>query len=153
MSLSYPSVNNRRLSWVSIKLKYSAPGKPSTDTLGFKDISYKTTIERQPVYGAGREILGYTAGVKKDEASVKMLAEEQKLLIAILGEGFMDIPLTWVVFMQEGSEKHTDTIVGALMKENDHQFSQGPDGLEVTMPFDVHYVLYDGKAPIKSMRR
>lgn len=153
MGLSYPSLNNRRVSWVSIKLKFSAPGKPSADTLGFKDVSYKTILERSSVYGAGRQIQGYTAGTLKDEASITMLFEEQRVLLAILGEGFMDAPLTWVVSFAEGSEKHTDTIVGALMKEIDHQFSQGPDGLAVTMPFDVHYILYDGKAPIKPMRR
>lgn len=143
-----PTVNGFRVSFASVALKLSAQGASALDTdlVQFTDVSYKTTVERAEVPGAGRSGQGFTAGRVKHEGSFKISFEEHRKLATALGEGFLDTPITLSVFVQYRGETHTDTITG-YMKETGAGFN-GTEGTVIDVPLDVSQILYDGKQAI-----
>lgn len=150
--LAFPLINGHAASWADVGLQIGGANIPASLALrGFKAISYKTTVERTAVPAAGREIYGYTKGTVSHEASVTWIWETYDALIQMLGEGFMDKGMVLTVSFKLGTNKiRTVQITVAGMKETGGDFSQGSDGLESSMPFDVTRILYDGKSPVET---
>ncbi len=151
--LEYPTINGHAASWASIGLQLSGANLSGSQALrGFKAISYKTTVERTAVSGAGREVMAYTEGTVAHEASITWIWETYDHLLQTLGEGFMDKGLVLSVSFRLGVNDtiRTVQITAAGMKETGGDFSQGSDGLESPMPLDVLRILYDGKSPTKT---
>lgn len=147
--LDFPTINNNPVSWARITLQIGGASLSGSQALrGFRALSYKTTIERSPVKGAGRRIIGYTDGNIADEASVTFIYETYDHLVQLLGEGFMDKPLTLSISFRLGTGVVRKVEIQASgMKESGGDFSEGTEGLEVPIPLDVVRILYDGKDP------
>lgn len=144
---AYPLVNGKRLSWARIKISLDKAGG---EIFGYKAISYKNAITRGKVRGHGRQILGLTDGDLDSDASITMLEEEWRELVAVLGDGYMDTPFTITISYLLDTKTYTDTIVGAQIKEDARDHKQGPDGFEVQVPLDCLYVKLQGLNPINN---
>lgn len=146
-----PLINGRRYSWASIEVKVA--GRILT---GITEVSYKNTVEREGVRGAGRQKLGTTEGDLDSEASMTLLAEDYYALLDLLAPnkvGAFDKQFTVVVsYTAPNNATITDTIVGASLKEGDHSHSRGTEALTVTCPLDCMYVLENGHRVIEGMK-
>ncbi|MGK3995096.1 hypothetical protein [Sorangium sp. So ce1024] len=150
--LAFPLINGHAASWADIGLQVGGVNLPASVALrGFKAINYKTTVERTPIYGSGREVIGWTRGTVSHESSVTWIWETYDELIQQLGEGFMDKGMVLTVSFRLGTNViRTVQITVAGMRETGGDFSQGSDGLESPMPFDTTRILYDGKSPVET---
>ena len=149
MSLTYPTVNNKAYSWVSLSLRISGEGLAGARlTKLIKAVSHKTSVERGEVRGTDRQAYAHTAGKVTHEASITFVKEEFDALCAELGEGFMDKPLTLTVSTKEGANVDTVTITASGMKEYGGDYSEGIDGLECVVPLDTLRILKNGVSPV-----
>lgn len=148
MPLSYPLVNGFAVSWASLTLK-----RDGDDELGFREISWKNAVERSEVRGQGRQILRHTRGDLKPELSITYLLEEFRDFRTALGAGYMDKTVAYFLSYAEGTFISNVEFVGCKMKEEDHSHTQGPDGLTVTVPFDIIAIIVDKLAPIENFRK
>jgi hypothetical protein len=149
MSLTYPTVNNKAYSGVSLSLRISGDGLAGARlTKLIKAISHKTGVERGEVRGTDRQAYAHTAGKVTHEASITFVKEEFDALVTELGAGFMDKPLTLTVSTKEGSSVDTVTITASGMKEYGGDYSEGTDGLECVVPLDVLRILKNGVSPV-----
>ena len=147
--IEFPIINGFVVSWASISLQIGGIDlSGTTGYRGFRALSYKTTVERSPMYGAGREIIGYTEGTVAHEASVTWIFESYHAVIDQLGEGFMDKGMTLSASFKLNDRFRAVTITSKGMKEAGGDYSQGTEGLENAMPLDVIKILYDGKSPV-----
>ncbi|WP_437309999.1 hypothetical protein [Sorangium sp. So ce388] len=153
--LAYPLINGHAASWASIGLQIGGTeGTKLTGSQalrGFRAISYKSTLERSAVEGAGREVHAFTEGKLTHEASVTWIFETYDHLVQQLGDGFMDQGFVLSVSFRLGTNVIRNVqIIAKGMKETGGDFSQGTEGLEIPMPLDVLRILYDGKSPVKT---
>lgn len=152
--LDYPVINNRPVSWARLKLQLGGASLSGSQALrGFRAISYKTTVERSEVRGAGREIHGHTDGNVSHEASVTWIWETWDHLVQLLGAGFMDKGLVLSLAYRLGvgtNQIRTVEIIASGMKEAGGDHSEGTEGLEMPMPLDVTRIKYDGKDPVET---
>jgi hypothetical protein len=147
--LDFPTINGHAVSWANIELQVGGIDlSGSTGYRGFKAISYKTTVERSEVRGAGREIISYTDGNVAHESSVTWIFESYHALVDQLGAGFMDKQITLTVSFKLADRFRTVEITTVGMKEAGGDFSQGTEGLEIPMPLDTIRILYDGQSPV-----
>lgn len=147
--LDYPLLNGRAASWASISLRLGGASLSGAKALrGFRAISWKTTVERSPVKGAGRRVMAFTDGNVTDEASVTWIYETYDSLVQELGASFMDKPIVLATAYKLGTNVVRTVEIQAIgMKETGGDHSEGTEGLEVPMPLDVIRILYDGKDP------
>ncbi|XXX79170.1 hypothetical protein WMF30_10390 [Sorangium sp. So ce134] len=151
--LDYPLVNNRPVSWARLKVQLSGANLSGSRALrGFRAISYKVTVERSPVRGAGRKPYGHTDGNVSYEASLTWIYETWVHLIRELGNGFMDKEIVVSLAYRLGIATNnisTVEIVANGMKEAGGDHSEGTEGLEMPMPLDVTSIKIDGKDPVE----
>jgi len=149
MPIEYPLINGDRYDFASIVFHINGDV-----VLGVKEISYKNSRERGEVRGTHPQKLARTRGQYKSEASATLYRREFDELVQKLGEGYMEIvfPIT-VSYANDGQPLVTDTIVGCTITEDDHSNSSGTDPTEVKITFDPMYILVNGVAPIKGLRR
>lgn len=140
MSLEYPLINGLRYDWSSIELRIRGRRRK-----GFTEVSYTTSREHGKPGGAGDRRAGRTRGQVSDEASVTMLAEDARKLLAELGQNFGTRPFDIVVSYSEGIRTHTDTIRGACIKSVGNAHQRGSDGLVIRLDLDPMEILIDGK--------
>lgn len=148
MALSYPLVNGFAVSWASLTLK-----RDGDDEFGFREISWKNAIERAAVRGQGRQILRHTKGDLTPELSITYLLEEFADFRKALGAGYLDKNISYFLSYSEGTFISNVEFVGCLIKEEDCSHSQGPDGLTVTVPFDLKAAIVDKLPPIDNFRK
>jgi hypothetical protein len=147
MALNNPRVNGVVMSWSRIRHMHEA------DSLqGIRDVGFKCTVNGVAVYGSGRFKLGTTEGTVGYEGSLTFVFDYfypfcKKLAPA---GGWMDVKFDLVEVFRErdGSPQITVELIGLKMKENDHSFAQGDDGLEVTVPCELDKYLVDGLEPV-----
>lgn len=123
---------------------------------GITEISYKDNIDRGQARANQQQILAYTPGEYKAEASITILLDEADDMIEQLGgHGFMERPFNIVVVYRKVAlgKKKRDTIVGCLFKENDNSHKQGNEALVIKRSLDVSYILHNGFNPLVNMRR
>ena len=149
MPIEYPLINGVRYDFSSIVFHINGD-----IVLGVKEISYKNSRDRGELRGTSPQKLGRTRGQYKSEASATVYRREFDELIIKLGDGYMEIvfPIT-VSYADDGQPLVTDTIVGCTIGEDDHSNSSGTDPTEVKLTFDPMYILINGKAPIRGLRR
>ena len=146
---AYPKVNNYLLSYASIEVQ--ADGEIYT---GLKAISYSDKIERSKARGAGREVLGRTAGEYDCEGSMTLMREDFHEMVDRFGDGWMDkaFDIT-VTYAEEGMPTRTDRLVGCLIDGGNTNNEQGTDPLEAELPLNILRIERNGVLPIRNMRK
>ena len=125
----------------------------TTDEFAFKDIKimiqgqsiarlqgvkFKTSVEKEALYGTGDKPLAIQSGNVAFEGEVKMLQSEFRTLSLAMGGnvltgGYTDIV---VVFAKNtGGIIETHTITGVQFTETELGLEQGDKNMEITLPF------------------
>jgi hypothetical protein len=145
-----PLINGNRYDFSSIEAKLDG-----RSYLGFKSINYSHSLEPGEVFGTDAQKMGRTRGQYKPEASFEMYKEEYALLLAGLGDGYMERAFMIVVNYEERDlipRVVTDRIVGFRIKKAENAHSPGNEPLTVKVEGSVMYILEDGNAPLAKMR-
>ena len=148
-----PRINGRRVSWASLSISV---GGGIGDLYGFTAISYKNTVERAKVRGGGRVALGMTAGDHDAEGEITMTFEQARAFLEALGASqgdgrYMDAVFNVTCQYEAGNQVYSDELIGCSLKEDATEAEQGPDGLTMTFPLDLMYVMRDGKLPVEGL--
>lgn len=111
---------------------------------GLRGLTYKTSQEKEPVYGAGPEPKAIQRGNRKYEGTLMLLKSDyDQLEVAAKAAGFRDliavpgsrINIT-VTYSQDGfSGVKTDKLIGVDFTELEDGMKQGDKFKEISMPF------------------
>lgn len=146
---TYPQVNGNRYDFSSVE--FNLRGRTY---VGIKEIQYSDELEPGDVRGTLPQRVGRTRGEYKTEGSCTMYRQEFDELVADLGDGFGEVPFDAVVtYANDGQPTITDKLVGCRIKKAENSHSQGTDPLEVKLDLDFMYLLRNGKALVKGLRR
>lgn len=150
MPILYPNSNDSRFDFSSAEIHVN-----NKIIRGIKEISYSDDLEPGAVHGTYAQKVGRTRGTYSAEASFTLFKSESDELIKELGEGFMEKSFNIVcMYAEPGSATIKDTIVGCRIKKNEASGSSGSgDALEMKHDLDPMYILWNGKAPIRKMRK
>jgi hypothetical protein len=122
-------------------------GRPVT---GLRGVEYKTSREKEAVYGAGDEPQGIQYGNKKYEGTITLLQSELEALTRFAkANGYNDITdvdfdVVVAYVPQTGEPIVTDTIKFASITEILKNLKQGDKFMEVALPFIALGVKYSG---------
>jgi light-regulated signal transduction histidine kinase (bacteriophytochrome) len=117
---------------------------------GLRGVEYKTSREKEPVYGAGDEPQGIQFGNKKYEGTITILQSELEALARFAKtNGFDDITdvefdLVVAYVPQTGAPIVTDTIKFVSITEIPKAMKQNDKFMEVALPFIALGVKYSG---------
>jgi hypothetical protein len=137
--------NSKQYAWSNVQVVML--GKPVT---GLRGVEYKTSREKEPVYGAGDEPQGIQYGNKKYEGTLTFLQSELEALTRFAkANGFNDITdidfdVVVAYVPQTGEPIVTDTIKFASITEIPKSLKQGDKFMEVALPFIALGVKYSG---------
>jgi hypothetical protein len=127
--------NSAEYSWCDIELVLQ--GRKIT---GLRGISYKTSQEKEHIFGAGSEPVAIGRGNKKYEGEITLLQSEYEALVRAAGRGKdvtdlrgMDIVIAYVP--QDGGQIVTDIVKYAEFTESEKGWKQGDKYIEVKLPF------------------
>jgi hypothetical protein len=148
MSVQYPLINGVRHDWSSIEFAVQLPNGAPIVIVGVKSINYKFEKKGTLVYGTGPKPVGITRGVFTPDGDVEMYLDEFSLLVAQLGPGFADVPVTARVSYSEGERTYTDTLIGARIAGVEASQSQGADPLTRKLPLTMLDILYNGASAV-----
>ncbi|MBY0244504.1 MAG: hypothetical protein K2Q03_03515 [Sphingobacteriaceae bacterium] len=128
-------VNSEQFAWRDIKIVMM--GRIVT---GVRSIKYKTSQEKEPLYGAGDKPLSIQRGNRKYEGSIKLLQSEYQGLInaAAPTSDIMDIPpfdITVCYIAQGASLAVTRVLKLCQFTESEEGMSQGDKHAEIELPF------------------
>lgn len=144
---AFPLVNGRRKSWSSIKFMNGL-----TEEKGISGVDFSCTVSREADMGAGRFKLGDTEGSVSYAASLTFKLENFVPFCEALAPagGWMDTMFGMLLAFRESGDSPLIKVdlVGLLMNENGHSYSQGDGGLEVSVPLTISYYLVNGLAPV-----
>lgn len=108
---------------------------------GARGVRYKTSQEKEPVYGRGNKPVALVRGNKSYEGEIKLLQSELEALQAASGTGndVTDIPAFDIIVAyiprQGGTQIVTDIIKYCEFKEVEKAMNQGDKFMEITLPF------------------
>lgn len=138
-------VNSRQYSWSDVKVV--ALGRLIT---GIRGVEYKTSREKEYVYGAGDEPQGIQYGNKKYEGTITLLQSEVEALERFAKDnGFnditdfeFDIVISYVP--STGAPIVTDVIKYASITELPKGMKQNDKFQEIALPFIALGIKYSG---------
>jgi hypothetical protein len=124
-AINYPLINGQYFDYTHIETKFNG-----SIFIAYKSISHNKKLEPTAVYGADPMPLGFTRGTAEFEGSVEMYLAQYKLLIAKLGQGYMEKSFDIVInYAATGMPTSTDELLGCRIKGEDNSHSQGTDPL------------------------
>lgn len=131
--------DSREYEWGDITVIFG--GKDLTKIRGIK---YSEKIEREAVYGKGRNPVAIQSGNISVEGEVTMLQSDYEALVQA-GDGSVlslsvDIETSYGN-PADGNSMMTDRVVGARLTEAAKEFKQGDKFMEITLPFVALQVL------------
>ena len=138
------NINDKPFSWASVEMRSSKLGL----VIGFTAIKYPWKVEREPVRGASRKVLGYTRGkLVPGDGSLTMLEAEYRKLAS--QPGWCDGESELIVqYSEPGMPTYTDTVKGVLFDGADSGGEEGTDGLKREVSFKFKDILLNGVSPI-----
>jgi hypothetical protein len=145
---TYPLINGVRHDFSSIEFTIKGAA-----CLGVKEIAYSDSLEPGEVRGTSAQLLGRTRGQLKSEGSFTVPQQEWKELLDKLGNGFLEAVFDIVVNFREDGAMYTDKILGCRVKKADRSHSNNADALEVKVELSVMRIEWNGKDPIRNMRK
>lgn len=145
---TYPLINGVRYDFSSIEARIAGQL-----FLGFKEISYNETLEPGEVRGTSAQLLARTRGEYKAEGSVTLFKQEWAELLALLGNGYLEVVFPIVVhYADTAMPVITDNLVGVRLKGGDNAHSQGTDPLVVKSDLHIMYIKQAGLKPLTNLR-
>ncbi|MBW7838583.1 MAG: hypothetical protein H3C36_02860 [Chitinophagaceae bacterium] len=125
--------DSRQYEWADLSLVIG--GRPLT---AFRGVKYTKKIEREPVYAKGRMAHSIQSGNVAIEGEIKLLQSEYEALIASGGGTILGLSVDALVAYgnpAEGNMMITDRIEGIRFTEENKEFNQGDQFMEITLPF------------------
>lgn len=142
-----PLINGNRYSFASLTLWFN--GFPF---VGFKEISYDQSLTPGQVRGAHPQMLGRTRGKLEANASATFYKEEWNEILAALGDGYMEAPLSIdVTYSENGETPKIDKLKGLRIQKHEDSHSEGEDPTEVKVEFSIMWIEPNGKKPLRKM--
>ncbi len=126
-------INGREYEWADICLNVGG-----IEIKGFRNISYKESMEKEVRYGKGRSGHGVQRGNKSITGSITLTQSEIMALKTAAGaRSLLDIQVDIVVaYVPENSAKITvDTILGVEFTDLEKKMEQGAKFMEIELPF------------------
>lgn len=146
--MKFPLINGHRYGWASIELDIDGAGH-----VHITEITYSHTLEPGVVRGTGPQVAGATRGEYSAEGSITFNKEGWDELVEKFGDGFFEKYFDITVnYAEDGQPVTTDRLVGCRFTSSEKGGSQGTDGLTVTAPLFVTYILENGKKPLNNLR-
>ncbi len=126
--------NTYEYDWADVEIQFLG-----RKIVGARGVKYKTEMEKEEIFGAGREPLAIGRGNKKYSGELTILQSELEVLQKAVGAAtILDIPDFDIVVSyapKDGGPIVTDIIRGAQFTEVEKGMSQGDKQMEVTLPF------------------
>lgn len=133
-----PLINGKGYSWASITLNVGG-----AVLNGFTGISYSETQEKENIYGAGDLPVERGQGNREYEGSLTLLMQDvEQLRAASPSRSLLDLPMfTIVVAYQSGAKIATHTLRNVEFTEDNADFGQGDQMLEVELSFIMSNII------------
>jgi len=128
-----PTFNSREYEWADLTLVLG--GK---DITGFRGIKYTEKVEREVIYGKGRNPHAIQTGNKSYDGEITLLQSEYEALVKSGKGSILSLSLDAVVAYGNplnGDALITDRIEGIRFSEGSKEIKQGAKFMEVKLPF------------------
>lgn len=123
--------NTRQYEWADVTLILG--GK---DITGIRGVKYSEKIEREAVYGKGRNPLAIQSGNIAIEGELTMLQSEYEALVAAGNGSILSLSLDCEIsYGNPPNPILSDRIVGLRFTEAAKELKQGDKFMEITLPF------------------
>lgn len=124
-------INTREYSWSDVTIVVG--GHVLT---GVRGVSYKTSQEKEAIYGKGDEPVSIQRGNKSHDGTLTLLQSEYEALKEAAGGSVLDINVNMVVsYGNPGDVITTDKLVGCEFTEEPKEMQQGNTNQEIALPF------------------
>ena len=127
--------NSREYSWSDVEIQMQG-----RKVVGARGVKYKTSQEKEAVYGLGNEPRTIARGNKSYDGELVVLQSELEALTRTAGDGadVVDIAAFDIVVAyapKNGGAITTDIIQLAEFTEVEKEMKQGDKNMEITLPF------------------
>lgn len=139
------AINGRTYDWESIEIT-----GPGGRIVGAQNVNYKDNAKSENVYGIGRYPLGRSRGNYEASGSLDMLRKDADALIGALGADYLgkaDFTVS-VSYANDGGDVTTDTLVKAVVTEQDQGMDQGAKAAVMKFSLSMEKILWNGKEPV-----
>lgn len=127
------NINGREYEWGDITLILGG-----RDIVRFRSIKYSEEIEREHLYGKGRDPISIQSGNKGFKGEIKLLQSEYETLIKAGKGSVLSLCLDALACYgnpSTGDNMITDRIESLRFTEGTKEFNQGDKFAEITLPF------------------
>lgn len=129
------SFNSRQYQWKDIRINLSG-----RSLVGVKEIKYKRSKEKEPLYGRGNKVLSIQHGNETIEGTITLLQSELEALTAAVKQidpvgSVLDYDYDCVVSYGVGVDLKTDIVLGLSFTEYEKGMEQTDKMMEIEMPF------------------
>lgn len=129
--------NSRQYEWADVTVLIGG-----ADITGIRGVKYTEKIEREAIYGKGRNPISIQSGNRSIEGEVTLLQSELEALTDAAnganGKSILNLSVDIDVSYGDGTDgnvmKH-DTIEGVRFTEVPRELKQGDKFMEITIPF------------------
>lgn len=122
--------NSRQYEWADVTVLIG--GK---DMQTIQSVKYEEKIEREAIYGKGRNPLSIQSGNISVEGEIGILQSELIDLEESANGGILSLAVDIEVSYAANGVIRTDRIEGARFTEHNKEISQGDKNMEITIPF------------------
>lgn len=127
------SFNSRQYEWADIALFLGG-----RDITGIRSIKYTEKVEREAIYGKGRNPHSIQTGNVSYEGEISLLQSEFEALTLAGGGSIMGLSLDAVISYGNplnGDVVITDKVIGIRFTEASKELKQGDKFMEIKLPF------------------
>ncbi len=125
--------NSRQYGWSDLSLILGG-----RDLTAFRGIKYTEKIEREALYGKGRNAISIQSGNVSVEGEITMMQSEYEALVQAGNGSVLNLSVDAVVVYGDpslGDAMTTDRIIGIQFTEAPKELKQGDKFMEITLPF------------------
>lgn len=159
-SVPYPLINGHRFSFSSLQIQLAAK-----KTIGFKSISYKSSLKPAIVRGTNAQVVGRTRGVHESSGELVLYQEDWADFLAVLSTlsgftsglspgglppGFMEVSWDAAVGYSETpvSPVQLNLLKGCRITDIDESHEEGEEALSVKLSLSILMIQYNGAYPV-----
>lgn len=124
--------NSRQYEWADISLVLGG-----RDLTGIRAIKYTEKVEREAIYGKGKNPHSIQSGNASYDGEISVLQSEYEALVQAGNGSIMGLSLDAIVSYgsQESGSVITDRIIGIRFTEASKEMKQGDKFMEMKLPF------------------